>query len=158
MKSRLLEKRWGARVGLLGGMFLCAALSFGADHPLFDAIERGDVAEMNRLIDEDPSCVNVKQEETLSRLNGVKSVFSWAIYYGDVETVRVVVERGANITPRGADLYERLRSSLATQIETRNELLEKRRRFGEEALDYGDKQKLKKDFQERLERQARNLA
>ena len=158
MKSRLQEKRWRARVGLLGGMFLLGALSFGADHPLFDAIKRGDVAEMNRLIDEDPSCVNVKEEETLSRLNGVMSVFVWAIYYGDVETVRVLVERGANITPRGADLCERLRSSLATQIEMRNEALEKRRRFGEEALIYPEKQKLKKDFQESIERQARNLA
>jgi len=56
---------------------------------LFDAIRRGDVAAVKSLVDRDPAAAS-------ARLSGVSAVLT-ALYHGQTELVRLLVDRGASI-------------------------------------------------------------
>lgn len=56
---------------------------------LFDAIRRGDVAAVKSLVDRDPSAAS-------ARLTGVSAVLT-ALYHGQTELVRLLVDRGASV-------------------------------------------------------------
>jgi serine/threonine-protein phosphatase 6 regulatory ankyrin repeat subunit B len=66
---------------------------------IFEAIERGHEDDISRLLDADPNSL-----ETQSHVNGQEDVYrplQWAALNGRLETVRLLVQRGANIHATG---------------------------------------------------------
>lgn len=87
---------------IVGTALLSLSPLFAAD-PIFNAIKNGDIQEMNRLIDENPSCVNaVKRQDPYGKAAGIRAL-EYAMESGDVETVRGLVERGADLRTTDAD-------------------------------------------------------
>eukprot|EP01102_Stenamoeba_stenopodia_P010797 TRINITY_DN3284_c0_g3_i1.p1 TRINITY_DN3284_c0_g3~~TRINITY_DN3284_c0_g3_i1.p1 ORF type:complete len:104 (+),score=30.28 TRINITY_DN3284_c0_g3_i1:196-507(+) len=61
-----------------------------ADRPIHRAAEAGDVKKLEKILSEDPTLVNIKGYDDLTPLH-------WAAISGNVEAVKLLLDRGANI-------------------------------------------------------------